>query len=117
MTNTYTVTASGWEIVYDSDGYTVHKGEEKYKFATYESAHFIYKLFNEQDNWLYYRNSTVKLSSEFNMAHSNIPKPNIRIFFGEGNPDTYFQFYLPSIPHKFQRWLTKKLLGITVQKI
>lgn len=47
---------------------------------------------------------------------SSLQKPNIKISFGD-NANFHIQFYISSPPNKFQRWMTKKLLGINIEDL
>lgn len=40
------------------------------------------------------------------------PQPNWKLYFGE-TTSTYFQLYIKNPPNRFQRWMIKKIFGIT----
>lgn len=44
------------------------------------------------------------------------PSPNWKLYWGD-NTNTCFHFYIKSPPNRFQRWMIKKVLGITWQPL
>lgn len=44
------------------------------------------------------------------------PSANWKFRFGD-NPNVYFQFYIKNPPNRFQRWMFKKILGVTWEPV
>jgi hypothetical protein len=53
-----------------------------------------------------------KLTVPSTLRFYNLPQANWRIYFGDST-DTYFQFYIKNPPNRFQRWMIKKIFGVT----
>lgn len=65
---------------------------------------------NEEIDW----SKMTSLSSPLNFY--NPPQPNWKLYFGDIT-DTYYMFYTKNPPNRFQRWMIKKILGITWEPV
>lgn len=115
-----------WSIDEKDGKYVVSRGEESYSFDTYRSAFFAQNLFNDQASWRFNKDC---MSSDSCLMIDNCgiigpsyefmrqKDPNVRIFFGAENTNTYFQFYNKNPPNRIQRWILYKLTGINIKLI
>ena len=89
---------------------------EVYEFSTYASSFFLEKMWNENDmNWKW-RENTITVTSSENYVFLSPPTANWRVHIGDST-NVHIQFYVKKGPNRFQRWLYKKVFGLTWNKI
>jgi hypothetical protein len=105
-----------WRVVNNKTG-------EDHIAHSHKSATFLSNLFNEQSRWYEYRNygfitttTNGLLGSNRNYSITSHPKPNWRFYIGDSTL-VYFELYFRKPPNLIQRWLIKKILGITWEPI